>query len=91
MNICIRIKKVRGPILLELLPFVILDVFCLCIESAYARKSTCTTAFAETIGYFAYTIKTLVLRVLKFQMWISLGKVADTYCFFYLELLNFFK
>ena len=29
MNICIRIK---GPILLELLSFVILNAFCLCID-----------------------------------------------------------
>ena len=28
----------------------------LCIDSAYAGKSTCTTAFAETIWCFVYTI-----------------------------------
>ena len=27
----------------------------LCIDNAYAGKSTPTTAFAETIWYFAYT------------------------------------
>ena len=34
MNICIRIKRARGQILLELLPFVFLNAFCLCIDSA---------------------------------------------------------
>ena len=49
LNICIR-KKGLGPILLELLlPFVIPHGFCLCMDSAYAGKSTCTTACAETI------------------------------------------
>ena len=28
----------------------------MCIDSAYAGNSTCTTACAETIQYFAYTI-----------------------------------
>ena len=28
----------------------------MCIDSAYAGNSTCTTACAETIHYFAYTI-----------------------------------
>ena len=32
----------------ELLPFVILNGFCLCIDSAHAVKSTCTAAFDET-------------------------------------------
>ena len=43
-----KVKKGLGPIPLELLSFVILNGFCLCIDSAYARKSTYTTAFAET-------------------------------------------
>ena len=49
MNICIRMKRARGQFCQELLPFVILNAFCLCIDSAYAGKSTYTTAFAETI------------------------------------------
>ena len=28
----------------------------MCIDSTYAGNSTCTTACAETIQYFAYTI-----------------------------------
>ena len=48
MNICIRIKKKGlGANFVKLLPFVILNAFCLWIDSAYAGKSTCTTAFAE--------------------------------------------
>ena len=43
----------RARILLELLPFVILNGFFLYIDSAYARKSTCT-ALAETMWYFAH-------------------------------------
>ena len=53
-------KKGYGPILLELLPFVILNVFCLLIDSAYAGKSTCTTTFAETIWYFAFVWRSLM-------------------------------
>ena len=49
-------KKGYWPVLLELLPFIILKAFCLWIDSAYAGKSTCTTAFAETIWYLAYTV-----------------------------------
>ena len=33
--------------MLEVLPFVILNAFCLCIHSAYAGKSTCTTALLK--------------------------------------------
>ena len=34
-----------------------LAIFCgMCIDSAYMGNSTCTTACAETIQYFAYTI-----------------------------------
>ena len=36
MNICITIK---GPILLELLPFVILNAFCLCIPQILLKQS----------------------------------------------------
>ena len=33
------------------------EQFCMtCVDSAYAGKSTCTTACAKTIQYFAYTI-----------------------------------
>ena len=31
-------------------------LFCLCLGSVYACRSTCITAFVETIWYFAYTI-----------------------------------
>ena len=40
-------KNGQGPILLELLPFVILNAFCSCIDSAYVGKSTCTAAFLK--------------------------------------------
>ena len=49
VNICSRIKRARGQFCYELLPCVILNAFCLCIASAYA----CTTAFDETVWYFA--------------------------------------
>ena len=39
--------------------YFLINQFCWCIDSAYVGESTHTTAFAETIWYFAYTIKTL--------------------------------
>ena len=38
-----------------------------CIDSAYAGNSTYTTACAETIQYFVYTIYSLNIRMKKFD------------------------
>ena len=58
INIYYRKIRASGPILLELLPFVIFNGFCLCIDSAYACQLTRTTVFDEAVYYFAYTLLT---------------------------------
>ena len=40
----------------------------MCIDSAYMGNSTCTTACAETIQYFAYTIDSLNICMKKFDV-----------------------
>ena len=54
-------RKVQGPILFELFPFVVLNDFLyrglfLCYYRPYTGQSTPTTAFDRVISYFAYTM-----------------------------------
>ena len=43
------------------LHFVSLEGFCLCSDSAYAGKSTCTTAFVETMILCIHNILLIVV------------------------------
>ena len=50
-------KKNKKKLLAKwLLIYNLVILYDMCIDSAYAGNSTCTTACAETIQYFAYTI-----------------------------------
>ena len=50
------IEHVHEEVLFSKLAAYLTKQFCMtCIDSAYAGNSTCTTACAETIQYFAYT------------------------------------
>ena len=55
---CMKMCHAKKKYLLAkwLLIYNLAILYDMCIDSAYAGNSTCITACAETIQYFAYTI-----------------------------------
>ena len=49
-------QKKKNLLAKWLLIYNLAILYDMCIDSAYAGNSTCTTACAETIQFFAYTI-----------------------------------